>query len=93
MLQEDFMFIDIDMDEEKISKTYKRTYKKKIKALINKAAFKYFMKLKEKHSKLDKITYTQLKLQPYLSTTNITNKHKQLLYLLRSHCYSAKLNF
>ena len=30
LLQEDFKFIDIDMDEEKISETNKNTYKKKI---------------------------------------------------------------
>ena len=51
------------------------------------------MKLKEKHSKLDKLTYTQLKLQPYLSSRNITITQKELLYLLRSHCYYTKINF
>ena len=93
LLQEDFKLININMDENKICETPKSIYKKEIKALINKAAFKYFMKLKEKHSKLDKLTYTQLKLQPYLSSKNITNKQKELLYLLRSHCYYTKINF
>ena len=60
---------------------------------MDKAAFKYFLKIKEAHTKLDKIEYTQLRIQPYLSTTLITNKQKQLLYILRSNCHSEKMNF
>ena len=67
--------------------------KKKIKSSIQKAAFKYFLQKKEKHTKLDKIEYTQLKLQPYLSTKSITNKQKELLYVLRSKCHGSKINF
>ena len=48
MLGEDIKFINIDINEEKLSKTPKSIYKKEIRALINKAAFKYFMKLNKK---------------------------------------------
>ena len=40
LLQEDFKLININMDENKICETPKSIYKKEIKALINKAAFK-----------------------------------------------------
>ena len=62
LLGEDITFILIVINEEKLSKTPKSIYKKEIRALLNKAAFKYFMKLNKKHSKLDKVTYTHLKL-------------------------------
>ena len=93
LLQDDFDFIQVKMNEEKIIQTPKSEYKKIIKALVNKAAFGFFLKAKEGHSKLDKIQYTQLRIQPYLSTTLISNKQKELLYILRSNCHSSKMNF
>ena len=80
------------MDEERIMQTPKSLYKKEIRALVSKAAFRYYLQKKEKHTKLDKIEYTQLKLQPYLSTKSITNKQKKLLYVLRSKCHGSKIN-
>ena len=47
------------MNEESIIQTPKCEYKKAIKALVDKAAFRYFLNKKEGHSKLDKIEYTQ----------------------------------
>ena len=90
LLQADFEFIEVQMNEESIIQTPKGDYKKVIKALVDKAAFRYFLNKKEGHSKLDKIEYTQLRIQPYLSTTLITNKQKQLLYVLRSNFHSSK---
>ena len=46
LLMKDFQFIGIDMDEDEISRTSKEEYKKKIKLLLQKAAFEYSMKLK-----------------------------------------------
>ena len=83
LLQGDFDFIRVEMNEDQIIQTPKCEYKKKIKALVDKAALSYFLKLKEGHSKLDKLEYTQLRIQPYLSTSLITNKQKQLLYVLK----------
>ena len=51
------------------------------------------MKLKSTHTKLDKVTYTQLKLQAYLTSSLITQKQKELLYLMRANCYNVKCNF
>ena len=48
---------------------------------------------KEGHTKLDNITYTKLKLQPYLSSSLIDNNQKKLLYILRSKCHNSKMNF
>ena len=61
--------------------------------MVNKAAFNYFLNIKETHSKLDETLYTQFELQPYLTTSLLTQSEKELLYLLRSKCHSSKNNF
>ena len=92
-LKKDFEFIKRDMDESKIADTPKSLYKKEIWSLVRKSAFEYLMKLKSTHTKLDKVTYTQLKLQAYLTSSLITQKQKELLYLMRANCYNVKCNF
>ena len=93
LLKEDFTFIEYELNEEEIISTPKGIYKNKIKKLVNKAAYKYFLNLKETHSKLDEIVYSKFELQPYLTTKMLTQKQKELLYLLRSKCHSSKMNF
>ena len=41
-------------------------YKKKIKPLIHKEAFKYFLLQKQGHSKLNEAKYSELETQPYI---------------------------
>ena len=53
LLKEDFEFIECEINEEEIISTPKGVYKNKIKSLVNKAAYKYFLNLKGTHSKLD----------------------------------------
>jgi hypothetical protein len=92
LLFKDFAFIGIDMNEDEIRSTPKSEYKKKIKVLVKKAAFKYFMELKLTHRKLDFVNYDKLQIQPYLVNSNLNNNEKSLLYCLRSHCHKAKYN-
>ena len=42
---------------------------------------------------MDEIEYTKIKLQPYLSSSVLNNKQKELLYILRSNCHNSKMNF
>ena len=93
LLQKDFQFIGIEMNEDDIQSMSKAVYKNKIKHLVQKAAFSYFMEQKSKHSKLANLNYTSLQIQPYLTSKYINNKEAELLYNLRSNCYQAKYNF
>lgn len=93
LLEKDFSFLGINMNEENIRKTPKEQYKKDIMKQIRSSAFTYFMNLKETHTKLDSIHYNKLELQGYLRSKALTNKEKKLLYLLRSRCFDAKSNF
>ena len=93
LLKKDFEFLEEEMIEEKIKGFPKSEYKKHIKSLINKAVLKHYLVLKEGHSKLDEVSYTQLKTQSYLSTKFLKNQEKELLFNLRSKCHSSKTNF
>ena len=93
LLEADFKFLEIELNEDEICHTPKNIYKVKIKDLISKAAFKHFLTIKETHSKLNDLSYSELKVQPYLTSNMITNEQKQLLYKLRSKCHESKMNF
>ena len=71
LLQEDFKFINISMNEEKIRNTSKDVNKKEIKGMINKAAFKYFMELKYQQKKLNNMKSEHLRIQAYLVSKKI----------------------
>ena len=51
------------------------------------------MGLKETHKKIDKITYEEFRIEPYLKSKVLSQKEKKLLYLLRSQCHNSKYNF
>ena len=93
LLQNDFKFIGEEINEEQIKSMSKSEYKKHIKELVQIASYKYLMKEKEKHTKLDDVTYTDLKIQPYLTDCKFSKEERKLLIALRSRCHSAKTNF
>ena len=78
-LQKDYQFIGLHISDEEINAFSKNEYKKKIKNLIQKAAFNYFLKEKLKHSKLNEVTYCDFKLQPYLIDSQFSKEERNLL--------------
>ena len=60
---------------------------------MNKSVFEYFLELKNGHTKIADITYSKFQIQPYLTTKELNNSGKQLLFNLRSNCHSSKHNF
>jgi hypothetical protein len=93
LLKQDFDFICVNMNEEKISSTPINQYKVEIKKLIQKAAFKYFTNIQATHQKIRDIQYEALKIQTYLVDKSFSSKERELLYILRSHCHKSKHNF
>ena len=71
----------------------KETYKKMVKKMVNKAAFKSYTAKKETHQKIRNLEYEQLELKPYLKSNEFSGKERQLLTLLRSRCHPARNNF
>ena len=82
-----------ELNDEEIKKIPKETYKKMVKNMVNKAAFKEYLAKKETHKKIKKLEYEQLELQPYLKSKQFSGKERKLLTLLRSRCHPAKNNF
>ena len=90
LLTKDFQFIEEDMNEKEICEMSKALYKKKIKDLINKSVFKFYMNLKQTHSKLDAVNYSKLEIQGYLISTKLKTSEKELLFNMRSKCHDSK---
>ena len=93
LLLKDFKFIGIELNESEIKMTGKQQYKKKIKELINKAAFIEYSKEKSDKFKLNQLQYKKLQLQPYLAKSGLSNKEINLLYSLQSRSHPAKSNY
>ena len=94
ILKEDFEFIGEELNEEFIKSTPKNVYKQLIKKKVRIAAFTSYIQLKEKSKKKMKdLHYNEFKMQPYLNSNMFSTSEKQLLFSLRSKCYSAKMNF
>ena len=83
----------MEINEDEISATPKSEYKKLVKKLMNKAVFQYFLNINKSFSKINDATYTKFQIQPYLSTIEINNKEKDLLFNLQANCHSSKMSF
>ena len=76
-----------------LKNTPKEAYRKYINARIQKGVFKYYMRNKEKSkTKIKKLSYDSIIIQPYLTMNTFSTEDKKLLISLRSQCYDAKTN-
>ena len=84
-VREDLMKVglgDISLTEIKSQK--KDYFKKMIKMKIRNLAFSDLMREKEGKSKMRDLTYTELKMQDYLVSNELTRTEKQLLFKIRT---------
>ena len=58
----------------------KSEYKEKIKEMINKGSFQMFINLKNTHSKLNDIVYSQFERQSYLTSSEVSNFEEKNSY-------------
>ena len=94
LIRKDFSLLEEDLNEDQISNTPKDVYKKWVKEKVKTAVFKEYLKLKEESKKkLKDLHYEEFAIQPYLTSNEISIEQKQLLFSLRSKCFSAKMNF
>jgi hypothetical protein len=93
-LQEDFVFIGEEIDDEKIVSFSKDQYKSYIKEKVMKSAFQSYLVMKEQSKKkLKSLEYKSFGIQQYIISEKFSLKQIKLLYSLRSKCYPAKMNF
>ena len=85
--------IDVDDETLKIKFKTKQSFKTFLKRKSMEIAVKYLSKLKNKHSKLDDIHFSELKCAKYLEDSRISQKEAKLLFKLRTRMYNVKSNF
>ena len=93
LIKNDFELIEEQFNEDAITAMSKNKFKKYVKEKIEKAAFKYLLKLKNSHNKIKNIQYKKLRLQTYITSQNLTEKEIQNLFALRSRMIKVKRNF
>ena len=93
LVKADFELIEESLDESVIMRCGVESYKSFIKAKVRKAALKHLNKMKEKHSKIKAINYSELKPQEYLISPIFNDENVSLLFSLRSRYVECKANF
>ena len=92
-IENNFEFIEEDINEQSIKMATIEEYKKKIKSKVQEAAFRYYKTLQNTHKKTKSIKYDKHIIQPYLTNNLFDKKEIKLIILLRSRCHPAKMNF
>ena len=92
-VQKDLQILNINLTDEQIASTSKYKFKKMIKEKARQAAFEYLIEIKNSHSKMDNLQYSQLEMQKYLSNNFIYKNDAQLLFKLRTRMAEFKGNF
>ena len=83
-VQQDLRDLNIVMNLEEIRSKSPYAFKKHVKIKSKEFALEQLMKLKLKHSKMENLEYTELKLQNYLSNDSITVQEAKNLFKSRT---------
>ena len=71
----------------------KDTFSKLIKEKIIDVSFNYLIEAKAEHSKMDDLNYSNLEMQNYLKTGEISTKEAKSLFKFRTRMAQVKANF
>ena len=91
-VKENLKELDIDLTLEEIQKKSKNSFKRLVKTKTREYALHFLLDLKEKHTKMDNLQYTELKLQKYLKNDSIPVPEARNLYRFRTRCAKFKEN-
>ena len=80
-VQKDLKDLDIGLDLDEIKQKSDFSFKRLVKMKTKEYALDFLMKIKEKHSKMEKLDYVELKLQNYLKDDKIPVKEAINLYI------------
>ena len=95
VVREDLESIGLShLSYEKISNMKEETLRTLLKDKIRETAFHKLQEEKQKNSKMIALRYTNLSLQPYLSTeSRLSNNEKRALFRWRTHMIKVKQNY
>ena len=90
---EDLKKAKITLTFDEIKKMKKFSFKKLVRKNCDSAALEYLNNLKDSHSKLDRLSYKKLQIQPYLTTKLIYPQMSQQIFKWRTRMENFKMNF
>ena len=90
--QNDLDKCGITLTMAEISTLKKSTFRKLVNKQLREVAREYLLNMKDKHSKLNKIS-DKYSFESYLSSTNISTEEKQTLFKFRTRMVEVKSNF
>ena len=84
LVQNDIKNLNISLNEEQMCNMSKSQLKRMVKIKCKETAFNYLKKLKDNHSKVKNIEYPYHSIQPYLTSPQLDQNGRYLLFSLRS---------
>ena len=92
-VKKDMEVLNIKYDLKSLKMMKKEPFKKAVKKCIQSAAFDYLMDLKERHSKMTNIQYSELKKQEYLKSSLVPSHKAKSLFKFRTRMNRVRSNF
>ena len=84
LIKDDFEAIGVPINYELFKQLPADVYKQFVKNKVRSAALEHLLQIKENHSKVKNIKYTDLQTQPYLLSDLFSNKDTEMLFNLRA---------
>ena len=92
-VQKDLEDLDIGLSLEEIKKKSECSFKRLVKIKRKEYTLDYLLNIKQRHSKMENLEYTELKLQNYLTDDEISVEEAKNLYRFRTRVAKFKENF
>jgi hypothetical protein len=92
-VRKDLEEFGINDDLEALKTKSQESFKRIVKIKMKETALDYLANLKETHSKMDNLTYTELKIQDYLKAEDISVQEARNLFQYRVRVANFKENF
>ena len=94
-VKRDLEELEIEQKFEEIKQFKKGSLKRTLNVAVSKRALQRLNKIKEKHSKVINLNYSQLKMQNYLkgNRTKISQNMAEIIFSLRSRVTKVKMNY
>ena len=92
-VKKDIETLNIKVDLKILKSTKKKVFKKYIKKTIKAASLDFLLMEKQKHSKMDNISYTELKQQEYLKSSSVPVHKAKNLFKFRTRMNQVKSNY
>ena len=92
-VKSDLKYFGLDWSLNDFASKSKNSFKRFLKKKTKEVALDYLLKLKEGHSKMSNLNYTDLKMQSYLRNSNINVSEAQNVFRFRTRSAYFKANY